>query len=297
VFVLLRCPAEHAFWRDIGVCPVPGDLDDPRSLSRLAGLADTVLHLAPPPGNRECFQDTRTRHLVSALSRGRSLPCRLIYVSTTGVYGDCGGAIMDETRPRRPRTARARRRMDAEERLRRWGSANRIAIVLLRAPGIYAANRLPRARLRAGAPALVAEEDVWSNHIHADDLAMACCLALFRGRAGRGYNVVDESDLRMGDYFDLVADHVRLPRPPRLPGKALFREISPLAASFMTESRRIDNGRMKRELRLRLRYPTVAACLASDASLSRGKASGHHEAPASGKAGMENDAPVHARND
>jgi nucleoside-diphosphate-sugar epimerase len=188
-----------------------------------------------------------------------------VYVSTTGVYGDCGGALIDETQPPRPRSPRACRRLDAENCLRRWGRARQVCVLLLRAPGIYCAaqdraggrERLPRARLEAGLPVLLPAEDVYSNHIHADDLARACCRALFWGGAGRSFNVVDASDLRMGDYFDAVADYLRLPRPPRVARAVLQQRLSPAQLSFMQESRRIGNDRLTRELRLRLRYPRI----------------------------------------
>jgi nucleoside-diphosphate-sugar epimerase len=263
VFALVRPESRSADdWRALGACPVAGDLDRPQSLLRLAGLADRVLHLAPPQASGE--QDKRTRHLLAALSRGGSLPRRLVYVSTTGVYGDCGGARIDETQPRRPHSAPARRRLDAENCLRRWGSAHRVCIVLLRAPGIYATKdaegtgeRLPRARLEAGLPVLLAAEDVHSAHIHADDLARACCRALFLGGAGRSFNVVDASDLKMGDYFDAVADYLRLPRPPRCSRAELQQRIPPAQWRFWQESRRIENTRLIREMRLRLRYPQI----------------------------------------
>lgn len=255
VYALMRDAGRAADWRAAGAIPVLGDLDDRRSLDRLAGLADVVLHLAPPPNSGDI--DSRTRNLLAALAKGESLPRRLIYVSTTGVYGDCAGERIDETRPLRPMTARARRRVDAEKRLRSAGIRQGMQIVLLRAPGIYAADRLPLERLRAGTPALVAAEDPFSNHIHADDLAAACIAALGRGGANRAYNVVDDSDLRMGEYFDRVADAFGLPRPPRLSRDEIGRVLSPVQLSFMEESRRIGNRRLKAELKLRLRYPTV----------------------------------------
>jgi nucleoside-diphosphate-sugar epimerase len=261
VFALIRRIEAAGAWRGLGVRPVQGDLDDPASLARLAGLADWVLHLAPPQG--EGVRDCRTRNLLAALSRGESLPRRLVYVSTTGVYGDCGGAAICETRPRHPQSPRALRRLDAEQTLRRWGATRHVPVILLRAPGIYAGDRLPEARLQAGLPTLVEAEDVYSNHIHADDLARACCRALFWGGAGRSFNVVDESDLPMGAYFDLVADHLRLPRPPRLPRAALQQRLSPAQYSFMLESRRVHSDRLGKELRLRLLYPTVTAGLAT----------------------------------
>lgn len=256
VFALTRRADGCERLRRLGAIPLLADLDDRASLARLAGIADAVLHFAPPPG--EGAGDARTQRLLAALTGRRSLPQRLIYISTTGVYGDCAGARIDETRPCRPDTARARRRVDAERRLREFGARTACAVTILRAPGIYAADRLPVERLRRGDPVPVPEEDVFTNHIHAEDLARMACLALFRGRAGRVYNAVDRSDMTMGEYFELAADMFGLPPPPRLPRAELAQRLSPMALSFMSESRRIDGSRVLRELRLRLLHPTVA---------------------------------------
>ena len=244
-----------------GAIPVIGDLDERDSLSRLAGLADCIFHLAPPPGEGQ--KDTRTRHLLAALGKGESLPRRLVYVSTTGVYGDCAGAQIDETRRLQPESSRAGRRVDAERSLRDWGRRNGVAVAVLRAPGIYAADRLPIERLQKGLPALLAADDVFTNHIHADDLAAACIAAMRRGQANRAYNVVDDSDLKMADYFDDVADAFALPRPPRLSRSEAAQALSPVQMSFMRESRRIGNKRLKQELKLRLAYPTITAGIAA----------------------------------
>ncbi|GHU39876.1 NAD(P)-dependent oxidoreductase [Betaproteobacteria bacterium] len=264
VFALVRRADTAESWRGLNVRLIAGDLDNAASLKRLAGWVDLALHLAPPQD--EGVHDQRTRNLLAAFCRGGSLPRRLVYVSTTGVYGDCGGALIDETCPRRPQSARALRRFDAEQTLRRWGASRHVSVILLRAPGIYAHDRLPVARLQAGLPALIRADDVYGNHIHADDLARACCLALFRGGAGRSFNVVDESDLRMGDWFDLVADRLGYARPPRLPLACLKQRLSPAQYSFMLESRRIRNDRLGKELGLRLLYPTVSAGLNHPAS-------------------------------
>ena len=256
VFALVRQAEQAAAWRAAGAVPLRADLDDAGSLARLAGLADLVLHLAPPPAAGAA--DTRTRKMLAALAKGGSLPRSLVYVSTTGVYGDCGGDSVDETRPARPETARARRRVDAEARLRVFGRRCGVRVVILRAPGIYAADRLPLERLQACTPALSDADDVFSNHIHAEDLAAACIAALHRGRANRAYNVVDDSGLRMGQYFDRVADAFGLPRPPRVARDAAGDQLPMVLLSFMSESRRLHNRRMKTELGLRLRYPTVA---------------------------------------
>lgn len=266
VYALLRDRAQGAYWRAHGARPVIADLDAADGLLRLAGLADIVLHFAPPPGDGTT--DRRTRALLAALSRGKSLPQRLIYISTSGVYGNCAGDQVDETRPLAPTTARAHRRVDAERRLRRFASRHPTRLSILRAPGIYAADRLPIERLRAGTEALCPEDDVYTNHIHADDLARLVCATLRRGRANRCYNASDDSRLKMGDYFDLVADHFRLPRPQRLSRAEIERRLSPARLSFMSESRQLDNRRIKTELGFRLRYPTVVDGLAAAASES-----------------------------
>lgn len=246
--------------RALGVTPIRADLDRPETLKRLASVATLVLHSAPP--QESGARDARTRRLVAALAARRSLPRRIVYISTTGVYGDRGGARVTEASPARPGTARARRRVDAEGVLRRFGRRNRVGVSILRAPGIYAADRLPLARIERGDPVLRREEDVHTNHIHAEDLARLCVLALARGRPGRAYNASDDSELTMGEYFDLVADSFGLARPPRMTREAIGRVLTPMTMSFMQESRRLANARIKRELRARLRYPDVAAGLA-----------------------------------
>ena len=218
---------------------------------------DALLHLAPPP--LQGATDPRTRHLLNALAlRGRAR--RIVYASTSGVYGDCGGDRFDETRAVHPTTDRARRRVDAEAQLRWYGRAHGARVAILRIPGIYATDREgghPRERLLRGTAVLRAEDDVHTNHIHADDLARACVAALTRALPLRVVHASDDTDLKMGDYFDLAADLCGLPRPPRITRSEAAERLSPMLMSFMSESRRLDNHRLKRELRLRLRYPTV----------------------------------------
>lgn len=249
--------------RALGVCPLQGNLDHAATLSRLAGLAQRVLYLAPPP--LQGWVDPRVAHLLHALRR-RSLPMQLGYVSTSGVYGDCAGEWVDETRQPAPSTARAYRRLDAETQVRFWGRSTGVPVQLLRVPGIYAADRAdgtPLARLQKGTPVLQAQDDVFTNHIHADDLARACAKALWRGRAQRSYNINDDTELKMGDYFDLAADMLGLARPPRVPREGAEAHLSVMVLSFMSESRRMRNTRMKQELGLRLHYPTVREGLAT----------------------------------
>jgi nucleoside-diphosphate-sugar epimerase len=250
-------PARIPELRAAGALPLVANLDDRNSLHRLRGLAGTVVHLAPPPSDGE--RDRRTRNLAAILPRQASI----VYVSTTGVYGDCKGVFSDETRPVAPVNARAKRRVDAERVLRRWALRSEGKLSILRVPGIYAADRLPLDRLKQGTPALIPEEDVYTNHIHADDLAQIIALALFRAQPQRVYHTVDDSDLKMGEYFEQVALAFGLPSPPRLPRAELAAKVSPMLLSFMSESRRLSNARMKHELGVRLRWPTVSDCLTS----------------------------------
>ncbi|WP_310568256.1 SDR family oxidoreductase [Hydrogenophaga sp.] len=245
-----------------GITPLLGNLDAPATLQRLAGLGTRVLHLAPPPSGdgQDWRLDTRTRALVHALWR-RGAPASLVYGSTSGVYGDCGGRWVSEATPTQPLTPRAWRRVDAEATLRWFGRITGSRSTVLRIPGIYAPDRTggtPRDRLQRGTPVLRSEDDVYTNHIHADDLARACVLALWRARPQRVVNVTDDTELKMGDYFDLAADLYGLPRPPRIARDAAGDQLPLVLLSFMSESRRLHNQRMKAELGLRLRYPTVA---------------------------------------
>lgn len=248
--------------RKLGITPLLGNLDQSSSLQRLAGVASRVIHLAPPPS--EGWIDPRTRALTAALSR-RSVPSALVYGSTSGVYGDCEGAFVDETRLLAPDTPRARRRVDAESQVRFLGRAGNVRTQILRIPGIYAADReggTPRARLLKGTPVLLPQDDVYTNHIHANDLARTCIAAMWKGRPQRVYNVNDDTQLKMGDYFDLAADLYGLPKPPRVSREGANKQLPLMLLSFMAESRRMLNHRMKKELGVKLRYPTVERGLA-----------------------------------
>ena len=235
------------------------DLDRPETLADIAGWPDTVLHCAPPPGAGD--SDPRIANLLATLERG-ILPGRFVYVSTSGVYGDCGGALVDESRAPNPQSPRARRRLDAERRLQDWCTRNGIILLVLRAPGIYAADRLPLERLRAGTPVLRDEDDIYTNHIHADDLAAIALRALAENAPGGVYNASDDTRMKMGEWLDLVAEHGGLPRPPRIARREAEGRIPAALLSFMNESRRLDNRKLKETLGVRLRYPTVRDGLA-----------------------------------
>lgn len=245
--------------RNAGITPLLGNLDQARSVKRLAGLATRVVHLAPPPlhGNH----DPRTLALARALML-RTAPSSVVYGSTSGVYGDCDGAWVTESRLTNPTTSRAQRRVDAEQRLRHLARlrSNVMRVRVLRIPGIYANDRVggtPRDRLMRGTAVLQKQDDVFTNHIHANDLARACQLAMWRGKTQRTYNINDDSQMLMGDYFDMAAGVYGLPKPPRISRAQAQLELGDMQLSFMSESRRLVNTRMKRELRLRLLYSQV----------------------------------------
>ena len=254
VFALTSQQNRFQELRAVGAIPILGNLDHPESLWRLSGLAQTVIHLAPPQngGNRDC----RTRNLLRILAQGSNAVRRLIYISTTGVYGDHRGGKVTEATPVNPQSERAQRRVDAERILRLWAPAHGVALTILRVPGIYAADRLPIERLQAKTPALLPEEDAYSNHIHSDDLARLVCAAVYHGKPQRIINACDGGETKMGDYFDEVADTFGLERPARLPGGELQKIVSPMLWSFMRESRRVTNQRLP-ELKTPLRYPSV----------------------------------------
>jgi nucleoside-diphosphate-sugar epimerase len=248
--------------RSHGLVPLIGDLDQGSSLARLSGLATRVIHLAPPrsEGDAQWWRDRRTGAFLQAL-RTRPPPRSFVYASTSGVYGDCAGAWVDETRTIRPQTPRAQRRADAERAVRHFARVTGARAAILRIPGIYAADReggTPRERLAKGTPVLQPEDDVYTNHIHADDLARSVVRALWRGKTLRAYNVSDDSELKMGDYFDLAADLFGVPRPARVARSTASDQLPLMLLSFMSESRRLRNARLKSELGVRLRYPTAA---------------------------------------
>jgi len=216
---------------------------------------ERVFHFAPPPGPGD--EDPTMARLLEAFDR-TGHPRRLVYISTTGVYGDCDGAWVDESWPARPVAERALRRWHAEQQLRRWSRDSGAELVILRVAGIYACDRLPLARIRDAHPVVSMDEAPWSNRIHVDDLARVCLTAMDRAPAGALYNVCDGSPSTMTDYFCRVADAAGLPRPPQIPLADAPGRVSAGMLSYLRESRRLSNRRMCDELGIQLRFPTLA---------------------------------------
>ena len=242
--------------RGIGI--VLGDLDQPKTLRDLPVEGSVVYYFAPPPPGG--CDDTRLAAFLAALDQ-QALPRRVVYISTSGVYGDCNGAWVDETWPVNPRSDRGRRRAAAESRLLAWCPASGVDSVILRVPGIYGSGRLPVERIRRGVPVVRVEDSPWSNRIHADDLANACFLAARSNGAGGIYNASDGNPTTMTDYFNRVADFLGLPRPPAISMEEARNTLGPGILSFLEESKRLDNRRLREELGLVLRYPDLASGL------------------------------------
>ncbi len=219
-----------------------------------------IFYFAPPP--REGRLDTRMRNFLQNVA-DCDQPQRIVYISTSGVYGDCQGDWVDESSPVRPQVDRALRRWDAECCLRDWRQQTGGELVILRVAGIYGAGKLPLARLRQQTP-MVSESDApWTNRIHAEDLAAVCVAAMARGRDGEIYNVSDGRPGNMCDYFNSVADFAGLPRPPVISLAEAQGSLSAGLLSYLAESRRLRNNKMLHELGVQLRYPDLDSGLAA----------------------------------
>lgn len=250
-------PAADALGRQ-GIAPVASNLDRTVEEPPAAAENGLVFYLVPPAPETD-DDDPRLRTFLAAC--GDERPDRIVYVSTSGVYGDCAGAWVDETRAPAPASARARRRLAAERILADWSRQTGGDHVILRVGGIYGPDRLPTDRL-ADMKVVRPEEAPWSNRIHVDDLVTVLRAAAERGRPGRVYNVADGHPTTMTDYLYRVADRAGRPRPPAVPLAEAEQHLSTGMLSFIRESRRLDITRMQRELGVRLRYPDLDAGLA-----------------------------------
>jgi nucleoside-diphosphate-sugar epimerase len=261
VSALLRSAEKAKVLAANGILPLLGDLDDTATPVReLPSAGTTILYTVPPPGGGE--YDTRMRVFLGSIEPG-SEPAQVVYLSTTGVYGDQQGALVTEETSTKATTSRARRRLDAENLLLAWGRNRGVKIVILRVSGIYGANRLPLNRLREGAPVLRSEESPFSNRIHADDLARLCLAAAEKGEDGEIINTCDGETSTMTDYFNAVADAFALPRPPQVTLAEAKECMPPLLLSYFSESRRLDNRRMRERLGVNLLYPDLVSGLAA----------------------------------
>lgn len=250
VSALTRTAASASNLTAPGVTPLAGDLDHAHSLGRLPLRGAQIYYFVPPPeadGN-----DPRIARFLASMD---AAPAKLVYISTSGVYGDHRGGWVTEDTPPNPQTARARARLAAENILLDWGRRARVPVVILRVGGIYGPGRLPIERIRRAEPVVRREEAPYTNRIHADDLAGVCVAAMEYGSGI--YNVCDGEHGAMTDYFNAVADALGLPRPPQISLAEAQARLSPGMVSYLNESRRMDNRRMREELGVTLLYPTL----------------------------------------
>jgi nucleoside-diphosphate-sugar epimerase len=260
IMALIRTPEKGALLEESGIETIIGNLDDPASLAALPTAGADICYFAPPPGGG--IMDTRMQNFCSAIPHGEE-PAKFLYLSTSGVYGDCGSRAVTEETPPNPVTARARRRLHAESTLTEWGKVRGVPVVILRVTGIYGPGRLPLTHLMNGVPLLNESEAPVTNRIHADDLAAVCIAALVKGNGGDIFNVSDGEHGTMTHYFNAVADLLGIPRPPQVGRDEAAMVMPPLLYSYFCESRHIDNRKMIDNLGITLRYPTLAEGLSS----------------------------------
>jgi len=241
-----------------GIEPVMGNLDDRDSLAALPTAGKAVIYLAPPPGGGPF--DSRMRNFCAAVGPEK-LPEKVVYISTSGVYGDCGGDWVTEETPVNPQTSRAQRRADAEQALQEWGREHGVSVAILRVTGIYGPGRLPLARIQQGHPVLSEDESPPTNRIHADDLAAVCLKALEKAEDGDIFNVSDGQPGTMTQYFNAVCDILNLPRLPQVGMEEAKKVMNPMMLSYLTETRRMDNRKMIEQLGVTLMYPDLESGL------------------------------------
>jgi nucleoside-diphosphate-sugar epimerase len=229
-------------------CRLDLDLDlDPTAID----TGGAIVYYAVPPA-ATTSSDARLERFLARLT---AAPARIVYLSTTGVYGDHAGAVVDEDTPLDPRSARAARRVAAEGALRAWAAPRQASWCILRVAGIYGPGRLPLGRLRAGEPVIATAEAGPGNRIHVDDLVEACVAAGEAPQAHlRVYNVCDGTHDSMTEYLVRVARIAGLPAPPQLPRAEAARVLPESMWSFLAESRRVSNRRLVGELGVRLRH-------------------------------------------
>lgn len=260
VSALARSSRSARRLESLGIAPVAGDLDDPGSLRGLPARDAILYYLAPPP--ERGITDPRMGAFLASLPQGED-PATIVYMSTTGVYGDMQGGRVTEETPANPRTERGKRRLDAENALLAWGRTRKVPAVILRVSGIYGPGRIPVERIRAGAPVLSQDEAPLTNRIHAEDLAAVCVAAATRGKGGAVYNVSDGNPGTITQYYNAVADRLGLPRPPVVTMEEARRSMSETMLSYLSESKRVDNRKMRDELGVVLRYPDLDSGLSA----------------------------------
>lgn len=254
LYGLVRTTASLKSLRSAHVEPIMLDLDKlgKQDLSPVWFRNCTLFYFAPPRADGE--SDVRLHRFLNLLE---TIPDTMVYISTTGIYGNTHGAVVDESSPVNPQTQRAMRRVSAEHITRIWCTENKVRRVVLRVPAIYGPGRLPLDRLRKQEPVIRADESPIINRVHVDDLVQACLAAALNPQARGIYNVSDGNACSMTEFLRLVAELANLPMPAEIPLDEAQLSYSPEFLSYLDESRRVDNTRMRKELGVQLRYADV----------------------------------------
>jgi nucleoside-diphosphate-sugar epimerase len=256
ITAIVRTPASLASLEQDSVSAMLLDLDRVRTAVRLPERLDqeVIFYLVPPPGTGES-----DRRLDRFLQLPAVPPRTFVYLSTTGVYGDANGELVDESTPVQPQSDRARRRVSAEEMTRVWCNERHVRRVVLRVPGIYGPDRLPVERLLRREPMVSRLDAGISNRIHDDDLVEACIRSVANPEARGIYNVTDGNSCSSTEFAEKVAEIAGLPAPPEVSMEEAQLTFSPERLSFINESRRVSNERMLKHLGVRLKFADIDA--------------------------------------
>ena len=254
VFALARSEDSIDVFRQQHLHACQADLDDTQTLKSLPTRHALLYYFAPPPAKGQV--DTRMENFLASIDK-ENLPTHLVYISTSGVYGNQDGRLINEDTPVNPSVDRARRRYHAEQQLHSWSQQTGVAVTILRVGGIYGPGRLPLQRIKDQVPMLHEELSPQTNRIHADDLAQVCVAAASQKAEGEIYNVSDGTNSNMTEYFNTIADQFDLPRPPLVDWEEAEKTISSGMLSYLKESRRLDNSKMINELEIELKYPVL----------------------------------------
>lgn len=240
-----------------GAEAVIADVMDPGTLRPLAERSPTVVFdlVRPQRLDTNRYTSWGTSNVASAFA-GRALEA-LIYLSSTSVYGRREGELTDERTPVAPSSPIGTARLEAERVYTEYFLEKGVPVRICRVPGIYGPGRTLRQRLETGAYRRLDDEKLWISRIHVDDLAAALIAAWRRGRAGETYLLCDDEPTTGQEYAELTASLLSLPLPPTVERDDIRHELNEDSFERRISSRRCSNERMRRELGVKLIYPTI----------------------------------------
>jgi nucleoside-diphosphate-sugar epimerase len=237
-----------------GIKTIVANFDFQEDVPDFSMHGQKLFYFMPPQGGGS--SDYRMLNFCRKLAPD-NYPSKIVYISTSGVYGDCGAELVTEETPINPQTSRAKRRASAENQLREQAEKLGFSLVILRVTGIYGPGRLPISQLTKGHEVLKAEDAPGTNRIHSLDLVQICLAAMAKGENGDIFNVCDGQESSMSEYFIAVAKMYGLPQPKQLSWAEAEKVMNPLTFSFLKESRRMSNRKILEKLGIEFQYPTL----------------------------------------